>query len=339
MRADTSLISIKVIPPFSYGDITTTEVTNKVKDMSSANREDVQFVNFIGDSIPVIRCDDGEETFLGVVAKGLVENLGLDWSSQHNKLVNNPRFNCTEALTEGVDGKTYRMTVIPLRSLNAYLFSINPMKIPEDKMYSRIEEGKEILISIREKIIMYQDECIVVLYDYWNKGMALNLRLHPDELMETNNMEMVASSNRRYERSFNVFIQAILDAKGVVRTEQAQEFDQWCGEIENLLWEIVVTHLGIKAIDRGTLLVKDFGSARFRPMSGYELMVRVFILDCFCNLVMAYMRGDIGGGDNYQAVLDELPGYVDETLENMGHKFLSLRSTYNKGLGLTASLS
>lgn len=50
---------------------------------------------------------------------------------------------------------------MPLSKLDGWLFSINPAKVREDK---------------RELVERYQEECFVVLHDYWTKGQATNPR-------------------------------------------------------------------------------------------------------------------------------------------------------------------
>jgi len=67
------------------------------------------------------------------------------------------------------DGKKYNMLSMPLRKLPAYMASINPNKVK---------------LELRPTIEMYQDECDDALWDYWNKGKAVNLRhVEPSQLV------------------------------------------------------------------------------------------------------------------------------------------------------------
>lgn len=114
-------------------------------------------IDFYGDKLDVVTLDDGS---VGVVARRLVENLGLSWGNQSEKLAD-PHFRCSVIRTTGDDGKSYEMLVLPAKRIPAYLYSINPNKVRED---------------LQEKIRLYQDECADVLYNYWAKGYAINPR-------------------------------------------------------------------------------------------------------------------------------------------------------------------
>lgn len=88
-----------------------------------------------------------------VVLRRIVENLGLSWSSQYQKIDKlRDKFSCVDIDTTGSDGKTYVMLCIPLRKLNGWLFSINPNKVRAD---------------IRPALVAYQEECFRVLHDHF----------------------------------------------------------------------------------------------------------------------------------------------------------------------------
>lgn len=93
--------------------------------------------------------------------KPIVEGMGLDWKSQFAKLKN--RFNSTvvEITMVANDGKLREMTCLLLRKLPAWLYSIMPGKVKPE---------------LRDTVIKYQEECDDVLWDYWTKGKAVNLR-------------------------------------------------------------------------------------------------------------------------------------------------------------------
>jgi len=96
-----------------------------------------------------------------VAMKPIVENLGMSWGTQQQKLARNVgKFGCIHMNIPSAGG-IQKMLVLPLKKLNGWLFSINPEKVRAD---------------IRDKLIQYQEECFTVLHDYWNKGEATNPR-------------------------------------------------------------------------------------------------------------------------------------------------------------------
>jgi hypothetical protein len=117
-------------------------------------------IEFYGDTLEVVDMN-GQP---GVTARRLVENLGLDWSTQLEKL-QDPLFNCGHMPAVGADGKQREMLVLPVDRLPAFLFSINPKKVRED---------------LQEKLARYRLECAGVLYNYWAKGYAVNPRQTPE---------------------------------------------------------------------------------------------------------------------------------------------------------------
>jgi P22_AR N-terminal domain. len=121
-------------------------------------------IEFYGDKLDVVDMEDGKP---GIVARRLVENLGLSWSSQSEKLAD-PHFKCSVIGTVGEDGRNREMLVLPVQRLNAYLYGINANKVRGD---------------LQEKIRLYQDECADVLYNYWAKGYAVNPRVSIEDNM------------------------------------------------------------------------------------------------------------------------------------------------------------
>ncbi|EQC4080033.1 phage antirepressor N-terminal domain-containing protein [Escherichia coli] len=97
-----------------------------------------------------------------VAMKPIVENLGMSWGTQQQKLMKQlDKFNCIHMNMVAADGKLRKLLCLPLKKLNGCLFSINPEKVRAD---------------IRDKLIQYQEECFTVLHDYWTKGKAENAR-------------------------------------------------------------------------------------------------------------------------------------------------------------------
>lgn len=97
-----------------------------------------------------------------VAMKPIVENLGMSWGTQQQKLMKQlDKFNCIHMNMVAADGKLRKLLCLPLKKLNGWLFSINPEKVRAD---------------IRDKLIQYQEECFSVLHDYWTKGHVVNPR-------------------------------------------------------------------------------------------------------------------------------------------------------------------
>ncbi|EJB9161199.1 phage antirepressor N-terminal domain-containing protein [Salmonella enterica] len=102
-----------------------------------------------------------------VAMKPIVENLGMSWGTQQQKLMKQlDKFNCIHMNMVAADGKLRKLLCLPLKKLNGWLFSINPEKVRAD---------------IRDKLIKYQEECFTVLHDYWTKGKAENPRGNADK--------------------------------------------------------------------------------------------------------------------------------------------------------------
>ncbi|WP_139845309.1 phage antirepressor N-terminal domain-containing protein [Acinetobacter baumannii] len=92
----------------------------------------------------------------------IVEGMGLTWQSQYEKLKQRFSSVITEIVTTGKDGKQYNMVCLPVRKLFGWLMTISPNKVNPE---------------IRDTVIMYQQECDDVLWEYWTKGQAINQRL------------------------------------------------------------------------------------------------------------------------------------------------------------------
>ena len=88
-----------------------------------------------------------------VAMRPLVEAIGLDWRGQHDKLTSRPdKWSVVMIPTVASDGFRREMVCLPLRKLNGWLFSIDAERVSPE---------------LREKVVMYQDECFEVLHDYW----------------------------------------------------------------------------------------------------------------------------------------------------------------------------
>lgn len=104
----------------------------------------------------VVLVDHNGEPY--VAMKPIVENMGLAWQSQHQKLTEKFGSTITIIVTVAEDGKQREMVCIPLRKLPAWLYSINPNKVAT---------------ALRGKVVRYQDECDDALWNYWTTGVAV----------------------------------------------------------------------------------------------------------------------------------------------------------------------
>ncbi len=93
--------------------------------------------------------------------KPIVDGMGLAWQSQLAKFNSNAqRWGITKIVIPTL-GDLQEMVCLPLRKLFAWLTTISPNKVKPE---------------LRDTVIMYQNECDDVLWDYWAKGQAINQR-------------------------------------------------------------------------------------------------------------------------------------------------------------------
>lgn len=110
-------------------------------------------VTFHGDTIFCIDYHNQPYT----PAKPIVENIGLAWQSQCQKLnMNRERWGITNIVIPTSSG-SQQMLCLPVRKLPAYLASINPKKVRPE---------------LRTKIELYQAESDDALWNYWMHGRA-----------------------------------------------------------------------------------------------------------------------------------------------------------------------
>ena len=94
-----------------------------------------------------------------VVMRAIVTTMGLDWRSQHVKLMDKFGSTVVEITTVAEDGKPRAMVCLPLRKLPGWLYSINPGKLSE---------------ALRPKVLQYQQECDEVLWRHWTNQQPPN---------------------------------------------------------------------------------------------------------------------------------------------------------------------
>lgn len=110
-------------------------------------------VTFHGDTIFCIDYQSQPYTPM----KPIVENIGLAWQSQCQKLnTNRDRWGITNIVIPS-EGGEQEMLCMPVRKLPSYLNSINPRKVRPE---------------LRAKIELYQAESDDALWNYWMHGRA-----------------------------------------------------------------------------------------------------------------------------------------------------------------------
>lgn len=121
-------------------------------------------VTFHGDTIFCVTLENQPYT----PAKPIVENLGLGWASQSQKLnANKERWGVTIIVIPSESGEQQTLC-LPVRKLPAFLASINPKKVKPE---------------LRERIELYQAECDDALWDYWMHGRAASSRPLADDMV------------------------------------------------------------------------------------------------------------------------------------------------------------
>lgn len=301
--------------------------------------------NFFGEPIAVIETEievkvaDGVrvEPVLGVVAKRLSEQLGIDWKTQYEKLANDEdnRYGCFEAKAEGPDGKMYSALIIPLTSINAFLFAVNPKKIPaEDTVETKLVTGEVIRESKRAKLIRYQDECAMALHDYWIHGAAMNFRANPSELDSQKTYDILQTSRKRYNNMFNNLVGSVVESKGHRGEAFEQEIKVFADTLDREVRDAIKLCMNAQELDFDKGLIRKMGEAGVREISGMEAMHVSILENCVCDLIGLFKRKEIGNGEDYSIILDTLPEYFSDYLNNVGNQVLNMRSTYNRGKGL-----
>lgn len=112
----------------------------------------VQNISFHGQTVPVFTRNQTHY----VAMKPIVENIGLDWVSQHKKIQRNDilKSGMVMMTIPATDGKTYETACLPLDYLNGWLFGV---------------DAKRVKPEIRERLLTYQRECFRVLNNHFNQ--------------------------------------------------------------------------------------------------------------------------------------------------------------------------
>lgn len=116
-------------------------------------------IEFHGDQMLTILEDDVPR----VAIKPIVDSIGIDWPTQHKKIVGDPVLSKGMGLSPIPSERGPQETLtLPLDLMQGWLFKLNPDKVKPEA---------------RDRLIAYQQECYQVLHDYWVKGAAINPRI------------------------------------------------------------------------------------------------------------------------------------------------------------------
>lgn len=114
-------------------------------------------IPFHGQSVQSVAIDGKP----AVAFKPMVENLGLSYSSQLQKLKGKSWATVSMINTVGADGKNREMSCIDLRTLTMWLATIDENRVSEEA---------------RPLVVAYQNEIADVIESYWANGGAINPR-------------------------------------------------------------------------------------------------------------------------------------------------------------------
>lgn len=129
-----------------------------------------------------------------IPVRPIVENMGLDWKTQHRKLTTRKERWGVVMMTTPSGGGNQETICIPLLKLTAFLYSIEPEKVRPD---------------LKAKVEMYQNECDQVLWNYWTKGIAVNPRMNVNSgLVPAEKYIEVLEDNRRLMQNEISLLQA-----------------------------------------------------------------------------------------------------------------------------------
>lgn len=277
------------------------------------------------------------EPILAVPARRLVEQLGLNWSGQYEKLKDDEdnRYGCFEAKLKVEDGRELNSIVIPLSSLNAFLFSINRKNLSDsDLVTTTLSDGTTFQESKKRKLIRYQDECTVVLHDYWIHGAAMNFRANPSELESQKNYDILQTSRKRYNNMLNNLVAFVIDGQGKRGVEYEDAIKEFVNVLDQQVRESIMICVNAVELDFEKGLIRKHGEPGQHAIGGMDAMHVSILENCVCDLMGQFRRKEIGNGQDYSVILQALPEYFSDYLENVGNQVLTMRSTFNRGKGL-----
>ena len=193
----------------------------------------IQTVNFHGQTLIAIPKDG--QLYVGM--KVICENIGIDWRSQRQRIMRNEVMKAgVVMITTPSKGGKQETLCLPLPMLNGWLFGIDVNRVKES--------------ATRDLLIQYQRECFGVLYDYWHKGEAKNLRLSDKNdrtpLKNAVNALVAKTSSLNYSEAYRMVWQRF----GVEGVDELT--------VEQIPQAVAYVHeLTLKAVQFGELLPRE----------------------------------------------------------------------------------
>ena len=277
-----------------------------MKQKRYANR-DIEVVNFYGDELAIVSLPDLGT--IGVLLVDICKSLEIDYSTQFKKVVEdeNNRFQGYSVKIGGRD-----VLAIPISKLNAFLFSINPSRVNGFISRGGVDTSK------RELLIRYQDECAIALHDYWMQGVAINTRRTP--YMEEDDAPIeygpVATSRPRLRRVMAAFCDY---------AEQECQYPIGMDQLYEGFTNLFADYVPVPLIQDPSL-----GTKERNKYGGRDLWMLAIMENAAADALktIQFKQLEVSQALN---IVDE---YILRTVENLGHHFLTIRSTYNNGNGI-----
>lgn len=119
-------------------------------------------VPFHGDEVLTVDLD-GEPH---IVLKHALENIGLDYWSQVEKLRTRSWATTRQCPVVAADGKTREMVTVDVRTFLMLLATVDERRVAKD---------------VKPKLVAYQAEVADAVESYWTKGIAVNPRVDVEE--------------------------------------------------------------------------------------------------------------------------------------------------------------
>ncbi|EBQ4063553.1 structural protein [Salmonella phage Arash] len=120
--------------------------------------QQIHRVNVLGTPVAILVDDKGQPQ---VPIHPLIEAIGLGYNEEYDRLRKDRRFSIAQLTLRTESGAVIDEVVVPLSKLHGFLMAIDPTSASSEAA---------------ARLDMFQNECVEVLNDYWNKGVALNLR-------------------------------------------------------------------------------------------------------------------------------------------------------------------
>lgn len=127
--------------------------------MSHFLLKQIHRVNILGTVVEVLGDDKGQPL---VPIRALCDAIGTVYGEEFARLKADRRLGALTATLRTDAGEPVSVVCVPLTKLHAFLYTMNPDALDP--------------VS-RGRLELFQDECVDVLSDYWNKGIAINDRI------------------------------------------------------------------------------------------------------------------------------------------------------------------